>query len=76
MREIVSDEFADIPIIDLKTFIDSSNQNPESLSTGAKEECQKVAECLHKFGILLIRDPRVNMEDNDTYIDMMEEYFE
>ena len=76
MREIVSDEFADIPIIDLKTFIDSSNQNPESLSAGAKEECQKVAECLHKFGILLIRDPRVNMEDNDTYIDMMEEYFE
>ena len=76
MREIVSDEFADIPIIDMKTFIDSSNQKAESLSAGAKEECQKVAECLHKFGILLIRDPRVNMEDNNTYIDMIEDYFE
>jgi hypothetical protein len=39
VREIVSDEFADIPIIDMKTFIDSSNQNAESLSAGAKEEC-------------------------------------
>ena len=35
-----------------------------------------MAECLHKFGMLLIKDPRVNMQDNETYIDMMEEYFE
>jgi hypothetical protein len=39
-------------------------------------ECKKVAESLHKFGILIVRDPRVDHKDNDTYIDMMERYFE
>jgi len=39
-------------------------------------ECKKVAESLHKFGILIVRDPRVDHSDNDTYIDMMEKYFE
>jgi len=36
----------------------------------------KVAQCLHKYGICMIRDPRVNEQDNEEYIDMMEEYFE
>jgi hypothetical protein len=39
-------------------------------------ECQKVAECFHRFGILFIKDPRVNFEENENYIDLMEEYFE
>lgn len=38
-------------------------------------ECRKVAECFHRFGIILIRDPRVEMKDNDDYIDLMEQYF-
>lgn len=35
-----------------------------------------MAECLHKYGILIWRDPRVNHSDNEEYLDMMEEYFE
>lgn len=35
-----------------------------------------MAECFHRFGILLIRDPRVDMSDNEEYIDLMEDYFE
>ncbi len=35
-----------------------------------------MTECFHHFGILLIRDPRVDMEHNEEYIDLMEEYFE
>jgi hypothetical protein len=35
-----------------------------------------VAECFHKFGILLIKDPRVNFKDNENYIDLMDDYFE
>ena len=35
-----------------------------------------MAECFHKFGILIIRDPRVSMSDNEEYIDLMEDYFE
>jgi hypothetical protein len=35
-----------------------------------------VAECLHKFGILIVRDPRVDFQANEEYIDLMEDYFE
>ena len=50
--------------------------DPDNLSPEALLECKKVAECFHKFGILIIRDPRVNMKDNEDYLDMMEDYFE
>jgi hypothetical protein len=46
------------------------------LNENVRLECQKVAECFHKFGILLIKDPRVDFQDNETYIDLMEDYFE
>ena len=46
------------------------------MNENVRLECQKVAECFHKFGILLIKDPRVNFQDNENYIDLMEEYFE
>jgi len=35
-----------------------------------------VADSLHRFGVLVVRDPRVNHNDNEQYIDMMEKYFE
>ena len=76
VEEIVSDEFKEIPIIDLKKYIESAMQDPDQLTPEATIECQKVAECFHKFGLLLIRDPRVDMKDNEDYIDMMEDYFE
>lgn len=41
-----------------------------------QEECRKVAFSFHKFGICIVRDPRVRHEDNETYIDMVEQYFE
>jgi isopenicillin N synthase-like dioxygenase len=52
-----------MPIIDLELYIQGSqSENP---SEAAVQECKKVAECFHHFGIILIRDPRVNMQDND-----------
>jgi isopenicillin N synthase-like dioxygenase len=45
-------------------------------SASWEEECVKVAASLHKFGILLVRDPRVKPEVNEEYIDMVENYFE
>ena len=39
VKPIVSDEFSDIPIIDLKTFIDSSKLDPDSISEAARTEC-------------------------------------
>lgn len=46
------------------------------LTDEVRVECQKVAECFHNFGILLIRDPRVDFQDNENYVDLMEDYFE
>lgn len=74
VEEVVGD-FDDIPIIDIKMYLNAA-ENPDELSPQATIECQKVAECLHKYGILLIKDPRVDMKDNDEYLDMMEDYFE
>ena len=43
---------------------------------GWEEECKKVAYSFHKFGILIFKDPRVNEQDNDNYIDLVEKYFD
>jgi len=57
--QVISEEFAEMPVIDFQVFL--ASQEGGSTSEQAQIECQKVAECLHKFGILIIRDPRVNM---------------
>lgn len=35
-----------------------------------------MAEALHKYGCLVIKDPRVNQPENDRFLDMMERYFD
>ena len=60
-------------MIDLDLYLQAANS--ASPSEAALAECRKVAECFHNFGIILIRDPRVNMRDNEQYIDLMEDYF-
>jgi len=34
-----------------------------------------VAEELRNVGVLIIRDPRVSEKDNNTFLDLMEDYF-
>lgn len=66
-----------MPIIDMELYLKCAQcEDPSKLPDEVRIECQKVAECFHNFGILLIRDPRVDMADNDQYIDLMEDYFE
>jgi hypothetical protein len=43
---------------------------------GWEVECQKVAHSLHNFGILIFRDPRAKEQENEDYIDLMEDYFQ
>ena len=75
--DLVSDDFADMPIIELEKYlaVRQAIASGQQVDQEALEECQKVAQCFHKFGIILIRDPRVDMADNDDYIDLMEDYF-
>jgi isopenicillin N synthase-like dioxygenase len=58
----------DVPVIDMKLYFEKGE--------GWEAECKKVSDSLHKFGILIVRDPRVNHEHNSTFIDMVEQYFE
>jgi hypothetical protein len=57
----------EIPVIDAAKYLKQEE--------GWQEECNKVAYSFHKFGIVKLRDPRVNEKDNDDYIDMVEKYF-
>ena len=43
--------------------------------SGWEAECKLVAQCLHETGVLQVKDPRVNEEDNKVFIRQMEEYF-
>jgi len=63
----------DVPVIDLEVYMKSKDgaADPQILAM-----CKQVAECLNKYGILIVRDPRAKEEDNDDYIDLMERYFE
>lgn len=59
---------ADIPIIDAQKYL--------AKEEGWEEECKKVAYSFHKYGIVKLKDPRVDEQDNNDYIDMVERYFD
>lgn len=56
-----------VPIIDVGRYLEGSG--------GWDGDCQEVASALRTFGLVIIRDPRVNQQDNDRFIDLMERYF-
>jgi len=64
---------ADVPVIDLKQYLDDRDSDVPSDKT--QELCKEVVSSLHKYGILIVRDPRVDFNDNKEYIDAMEKYF-
>ena len=55
-----------IQIVDLSTYLCTKRD---------EEACRKIADALHRYGIVVCRDPRVTAKDNDRYLDMMETYF-
>lgn len=59
-----------LPIIDLDVFL---NQPADSPAVAA--ECQKAAEALITYGALVLHDSRVSAHDNDTFLDLLEDYF-
>ena len=60
-----------LPVIELSKFLSRAGDDDE----GYLAECMRVAECFHKYGILVLRDPRVDERDNNIFVDMMERYF-
>lgn len=59
----------DLPIIDLDAFL------RDPASAAARAECDKAARALIAYGALVLHDARVSEADNDTFLDLLEDYF-
>ena len=57
----------DIPIVDLSGWIGKENGN--------LDDCRRLANSLHRFGLVIVRDPRVSEVDSNSFLDQMETYF-
>lgn len=57
----------ELPVVDVAKYLNRSQ--------GWEKECKLVSDCFHETGVLAIRDPRVNENDNKIFIKQMEEYF-
>lgn len=64
----------DLPVIDLEPFL--RRNEGESFKDAMLVEAKKAADALHKYGVLCVRDPRATEAQNDTFLDMLEQYFE
>ncbi|KAG9021144.1 hypothetical protein FS837_007535, partial [Tulasnella sp. UAMH 9824] len=64
-----SDLATNLPLVDLDIF----RSEPDSAQ--AKEECKKAADALITYGALVVKDSRVSESDNETFLDLMEDYF-
>ncbi|XXG99581.1 hypothetical protein Hte_005920 [Hypoxylon texense] len=60
----------DLPIIDLDIY----RSNPVS-SSAVQEECARAARALITYGALVLHDSRVSESDNETFLDLLEDYF-
>jgi len=59
-----------LPVIDIDLFLKVGSGSKDAL-----EESKKAADALIRFGALIVRDSRVSEEDNEAFLDLMEDYF-
>lgn len=69
-----------IPLCDVSNFLAEKINLPDSftksdLSFSVQQECNEVAQALHEYGSLAIKDLRANPQDNERFLDLMEKYF-
>eukprot|EP01035_Chromulina_nebulosa_P042156 gene42156-57083_t len=76
----MSSPIVDLPIIELSSFFEvlenKELDQQNAVTERYLEQCKNVAKCLHSYGIVIIRDPRVSEANNERFLDMMERYFE
>jgi len=53
-----------VPIIDLNKVIN-----------GCSKECDKIKFSFHHYGIVIVKDKRVTQNDNNIFLDLMENYY-
>jgi len=59
-----------LPIINLDLFLTQPRD-----SEAVVQECKKASEALITFGALLLHDSRVSEDDNNKFLDLVEDYF-
>ncbi|KAK4149362.1 hypothetical protein C8A00DRAFT_18933 [Chaetomidium leptoderma] len=60
----------DLPVVDLDVFLHQPRDSP-----AVQAECAKAAKALITYGALVLHDARVSEHDNDTFLDLLEDYF-
>ncbi|XP_059651822.1 uncharacterized protein LOC132299310 [Cornus florida] len=69
----------ELPVVDLAQYLEISAQfsgDVPNLDPELKRLCCEVSRTLRETGVLVVKDPRCSAQDNDRFIDMMENYFE
>jgi isopenicillin N synthase-like dioxygenase len=61
----------ELPVFDMAPFLTAGPSSAE-----VQTLCHQMAECMHESGVLIVKDPRVSMQDNETFLSMLERYFE
>jgi isopenicillin N synthase-like dioxygenase len=67
-KKLVDEQMAAFPVIDLAGFLNKAGDHAA--------DCKSISHLLHQFGILIVKDPRVDPQLNTTFLDMMEQYYE
>ncbi|KAI9163694.1 hypothetical protein HJFPF1_05316 [Paramyrothecium foliicola] len=60
----------DLPVIDLDVYLNHASDSPE-----VQAECAKAAQALITYGALVLHDSRVSSDDNEVFLDLLEDYF-
>ncbi|PIA48531.1 hypothetical protein AQUCO_01400844v1 [Aquilegia coerulea] len=70
-------------VVDLNQYLEFISNKSSSMNGGdsdsdseIKNLCFEVSKTLRETGALLVKDPRCSVQDNDRFLDMMENYFE
>jgi len=66
------EEMANFPTIELEHYLSGDDKKSKAQ---AKKDCKEIAKLLHQYGFLIVKDPRVTMSHNDTFIDTLENYY-
>ncbi|EFY95788.2 Clavaminate synthase-like protein [Metarhizium robertsii ARSEF 23] len=59
-----------LPVVDLDVYL-----NQEASSPAVVAECAKAANALITYGALVLHDSRVSPSDNESFLDLLEDYF-
>lgn len=60
----------DLPVIDLDVYLRQPRDSP-----AVQAECARAAQALITYGALVLHDSRVASADNDSFLDLLEDYF-